>query len=72
MIKYMRITLGAILTAAGVVFAILPGSSLFLLSGLVVLSYDLPVARNWLRKCQSMMASGARKLDRLMLNRRLR
>ncbi|GAA0852786.1 PGPGW domain-containing protein [Aliiglaciecola litoralis] len=70
--KTIRIIIGATLVLLGIVLAILPGSILFLLAGLVVLSIDFPIARVWLKKCQSAMAIGARKLDRLMLKRRLR
>ena len=47
--KTFRIGLGSILVAAGVIFFILPGSILFLLGGLLMLSYDVPRAREWLR-----------------------
>lgn len=70
--KTIRIGLGTIMVAAGVIFFILPGSILFLVGGLLMLSYDVPRAREWLRVCQNNMASGARKLDRYLLNRRLR
>lgn len=70
--KSFRIGLGGILVAAGVIFFILPGSILFLLLGLFILSYDVPRARHWLRKCQDNMAMGARKLDRFILNRKMR
>ena len=45
MIKAIRITLGALLAVAGVVLTIIPGSTLLILAGLVVLSYDIPKAR---------------------------
>ncbi|GAC14658.1 tellurium resistance protein TerC [Aliiglaciecola lipolytica] len=70
--KTIRITLGAVLSAIGVVFAILPGSILFLLGGLLLLSYDIPLARRWLQKCQNGMTISARKLDRYILNRKYR
>lgn len=70
--KTFRIGLGSILVAAGVIFFILPGSILFLLGGLFMLSYDVPRARVWLRACQNSASAGARKLDRFLLNRRLR
>lgn len=70
--KHLRITLGSLLALFGVVFFILPGSILVLLVGLVILSYDLPKARNWLRICQNAMAKSARKLDKLILDRKLK
>ncbi len=70
--KTIRIGLGSLMVAAGVIFFILPGSILFLLGGLLMLSYDVPRARNWLKVCQNNMATGARKLDRYILNRKLR
>lgn len=70
--KAIRVTFGVLGVLVGTVFAILPGSILFLLGGLVLLSYDFPVARKWLKKCQDGMSVGARKLDRMILNRKLR
>ncbi|MEP4892078.1 MAG: tellurium resistance protein TerC [Aliiglaciecola sp.] len=70
--KTIRITLGALLSAVGIVFAILPGSILFLISGLVLLSYDIPFARKCLQKCQNSLAVNARRLDRYLLNRKYR
>ena len=70
--KKIRLTIGGILVAGGVIFAILPGSILFLLSGLVLLSYDWPRARGWLKRCQNTMSHSARKIDRYLLARKLR
>lgn len=70
--KKLRITLGTILAIFGIVFFILPGSILVLLVGLVILSYDLPKARSWLRMCQTGMSNSARKLDKLILDRKLK
>ncbi len=70
--KTFRIGLGSIMVAAGVIFFILPGSILFLMGVLLMLSYDVPRAREWLRVCQNSMATGARRLDRILLKRRLR
>ncbi len=72
MTKTFRVSLGAILAIIGVVFFILPGSILFLIGGLLLLSYDLPQARSMLARCQRSMSKGARRLDRFMLNRKLR
>ncbi|UAA40471.1 tellurium resistance protein TerC [Paraneptunicella aestuarii] len=68
--KSLRITLGSVLAGIGVVFFILPGSILFLIAGLLLLSYDVPAARKWLTHCQNAMSKGARKLDKLLAKRR--
>ncbi|MFQ3191315.1 MAG: uncharacterized membrane protein YbaN (DUF454 family) [Paraglaciecola sp.] len=70
--KRLRITFGAILAIFGVVFFILPGSMFILLLGLLILSYDVPRARNWLRTCQNMMSKSTRKLDKIILDRKLK
>lgn len=70
--KPIRITLGSIGVFIGIVFAILPGSILFLVAGLFLLSFDFPLARKWLRKSQKMMSWGARKLDNALHTRRYR
>lgn len=72
MLKTVRITLGALLAVAGVVFTIIPGSTLLILAGLVVLSYDVPKARGWLKHVQNGMSRGAKKLDTYLLSRKLR
>ncbi len=72
MLKVFRITLGTLLALAGVVLTIIPGSSLLVLVGLVVLSYDVPRARVWLKMVQGSMQRGARKLDAFLLARKLR
>ncbi|MFT4994223.1 MAG: hypothetical protein ACI965_001246 [Paraglaciecola sp.] len=71
-IKHFRIGLGSILILMGVVFFILPGSMFLLLLGLLTLSYDVPKAKDWLKVCQRSMSQSARKLDRVLLNRKLR
>jgi uncharacterized membrane protein YbaN (DUF454 family) len=70
--KKLRIALGALLTLFGVVFFILPGSIFVLLLGLMMLSYDVPKARDWLRKCQKAMSQSARRLDKIILDRKLK
>lgn len=70
--KKLRITLGGLLALFGVVFFILPGSIFVLLIGLLILSYDLPKARVWLRICQNMLSKSARKLDKIILDRKLK
>jgi uncharacterized membrane protein YbaN (DUF454 family) len=70
--KKIRIFVGSILAVIGVVFFILPGSMFLLLLGLMMLSYDIPKARHWLRICQKAMSNSARKLDKMILNRKLK
>ncbi|GFD69767.1 hypothetical protein KUL106_30300 [Alteromonas sp. KUL106] len=56
----------------GIILTLLPGSILFVVAGLVLLSYDWPRARGWLKYSQRTMTSGARKVDRFLLLRKLR
>lgn len=70
--RILRLTLGAILFAGGIVLTLLPGSILFVVAGLVLLSYDWPRARRWLKYSQRTMTFGARKIDRFLLMRKLR
>jgi uncharacterized protein YqgC (DUF456 family) len=70
--KKLRIAVGSILAFVGIVFFILPGSMFILLLGLMMLSYDIPKAREWLRWCQSAMSRSARKLDAFLLKRKLK
>ncbi|MFT5923821.1 MAG: uncharacterized membrane protein YbaN (DUF454 family) [Paraglaciecola sp.] len=70
--KKLRIAIGGLLAIFGVVFFILPGSIFVLLIGLVMLSYDVPKARDWLRTCQNVMSKSARKLDKIILDKKLK
>ena len=70
--KKFRILFSALLAMFGVVFFVLPGSILVLLLGLFMLSYDLPKARSWLRACQNLMSKSAQKLDKIILDRKLK
>jgi len=70
--KILRLTLGALLFISGIVLTLLPGSILLVIGGLVMLSYDWPRARGWLKYSQRSMTLGARKLDRFLLQRKLR
>lgn len=70
--KVLRLTFGGLLFVTGIIFTILPGSILLVLGGLMLLSYDWPRARGWLAFFQKSMAGSARKLDRMLLNRKLR
>jgi len=69
--KTIRLSLGAILFLTGIVLTLLPGSILLVIGGLMLLSYDWPRARLWLRFFQNQMARSARRLDQLLLNRKL-
>ncbi|MBN7824580.1 tellurium resistance protein TerC [Bowmanella dokdonensis] len=69
--KTVRIVLGTLLAIFSVVLSILPGSILFLLAGLMLLSVDFPLARRYLKHCQKIMQTGARRFDRYLLNRKL-
>ena len=70
--RIVRLTLGAILFVGGIVLTLLPGSILLVVGGLVLLSYDWPKARNWLKYSQKAMTTGARKIDRFLLMRKVR
>lgn len=70
--KKLRIAIGGLLAIFGVVFFILPGSMFLVLLGLMMLSYDVPKARSWLRTCQNTMTKSARKLDKIILDRKLK
>ena len=70
--RIVRLTLGAILFIGGIVLTLLPGSILLVAGGLMLLSYDWPRARGWLKYSQKTMTTGARKIDRFLLMRRLR
>jgi hypothetical protein len=70
--KKLRIILGCIFAGFGIVFFILPGSIFVLIIGLMMLSYDFPKARKLLKTCQKTMSNSAQKLDRMLLNRKLR
>lgn len=72
MIKIIRLSLGSILFIGGIILTLLPGSIFLVIGGLMLLSYDWPRARGWLQFFQNQMSASARKLDRLLLNRRLR
>ncbi|MCV2883891.1 tellurium resistance protein TerC [Aestuariibacter sp. AA17] len=65
--KHARITLGTLCVLFGVILFILPGSMFVLLFGLFMLSFDVPIARVWLQRCQNMMSKSARRLDSTML-----
>ena len=68
--KIFRIFTGSILVLLGVVFTVLPGSFLFVLGGLVLLSMDFPIARRLLSEVQRTTSRAARRLDLFLLNRK--
>ncbi|RDV26178.1 tellurium resistance protein TerC [Alteromonas aestuariivivens] len=70
--KILRLSAGSLLLIAGIVLTLLPGSILLVLAGLVLLSYDWPKARGWLKKVQKTMSRGAQQADRWLLARKLR
>tara|TARA_B100001063_G_C16502187_1_gene422631 strand:- start:295 stop:558 length:264 start_codon:yes stop_codon:yes gene_type:complete len=71
-VKIVRLTLGGILFIGGIILTLLPGSILLVIGGLVLLSYDWPRARGWLKISQNMMTSSARRIDRVLLMRKFR
>ncbi|MDM7860572.1 PGPGW domain-containing protein [Alteromonas sp. ASW11-36] len=71
-IKSVRTVSGIALVALGIVFTIIPGSILFILAGLFLLSFDHKFARRWLQATQDSAARGARKLDSWLLRRKSR
>nr|WP_297347618.1 PGPGW domain-containing protein [uncultured Glaciecola sp.] len=68
--RLFRVFTGIILILCGVIFTILPGSTLFLLGGLVLLSVDFYPARRFLTKVQRAITLSARSLDIFLLNRK--
>lgn len=69
----IRMVLGATLVLFGLVtFFILPGSILTIVIGLVLLSFDYPPAKRWLKVSQRAMSRSARKLDSFLLARKHR
>ena len=70
--RYIRSILGGLLVIAGVIFTILPGSSLFVLLGLVLISVDYKPARQLLARIQKAMSISARKLDSFLHKRKYR
>lgn len=70
--KFVRTLIGSALLIAGIIFTILPGSILFVLAGLVLLSMDYPRVRKMLRFAQNKASLGARRLDAFLLKRKYR
>lgn len=69
--KLFRLTFGGLLFISGILLTLIPGSMLLVIAGLMLLSYDWPRARGWLKYSQATMSTSARKLDRFMLVRKL-
>ncbi len=61
--KLVRSIVGVTLIVLGILFTILPGSILFVLGGLVLLSMDHPPARRFLGLIQRQMSVASKKLD---------
>ena len=64
--------LGGLLILAGILLTILPGSTLLILAGLILISVDYQYPRKLLGKVQKSMGTASRKLDRLLLKRKYR
>jgi len=69
--KTARTVIGSTLVVVGIVFTILPGSILMVLGGLMMLSVDYPKARKLLAMAQNSMSKSARKLDAVIVKRKL-
>ncbi|WP_284216542.1 tellurium resistance protein TerC [Agaribacter marinus] len=70
--KLVRTISGILLIAFSVIFSILPGSILFTLAGLVLLSIDYLAPRKLLRFTQKKMSTTARKADAWLFARKYR
>ncbi|PKI02191.1 PGPGW domain-containing protein [Glaciecola sp. 33A] len=68
--RLFRTFISIVLILFGVIFSILPGSILFVLGGLMLLSIDFPPAKRFLSKVQRAMSRNAKKLDLFVLNRK--
>jgi uncharacterized protein YqgC (DUF456 family) len=70
--RQLKVILGMVLCIIGVVLTILPGSTLLVLAGLMLLSTEYTPARKLLKWVQRSMSRSAVKLDRYLLNRKMR
>lgn len=70
--RHLKVILGMVLCIIGVVLTILPGSTLLVLAGLMLLSTEYTPARKLLKWVQRSMSQSAVKLDRYLLNRKMR
>lgn len=56
--------IGGSLVLLGLMFILVPGPSLlFIVPGLIILSYEYTWAETWLRKCMKFMRKSAKWLD---------
>ena len=68
--RQLKILLGMVLCILGLVLTILPGSTLLLLGGLVLLSTEYTPARKLLKIVQKGMSKSSRKLDAFLRKRK--
>ena len=62
---------GGLLVLLGLIFVIIPGPSLLLIiPGLVILSFEYPIAKVWLKKCMRTLRGSAQWVDRILLKRK--
>jgi len=70
--KVIRSVLGILFILSGILLTILPGSTLLILAGLVLISIDYVYPRKVLVRVQKSMTTASRKLDKVLLNRKFR
>jgi hypothetical protein len=62
---------GGLLVLMGLFFILIPGPSLlFIVPGLLILSFEFPIAKVWLRKSMKLMRRTAQWIDRKLLARK--
>lgn len=62
---------GSLLIMLGLIFIIIPGPSLlFIVPGLLILSYEYPLAKRWLRHTMKLMQKTARWVDQRISDRK--
>ena len=63
--------LGGLLLLIGAIFFIIPGPSLlFIIPGLLILSFEYAVAERYLRKCMKLMKTSAGYIDKAFRGKR--
>lgn len=71
--KAVITVVGTCITLLGLVLVVLPGPAFLLLPiGLAILALEYPIARKWLRKCQALLSSSAKKADDFFAKKRVR
>ena len=70
--KLFRAAAAIALIFLGIIFTVLPGSTILVLIGLALLSVDFPHAKRFLVMTQRAVARTARKLDLILLKRKYR